>query len=433
MIFEKSSFRAVCCLVHAFLLVYGFFPLIAGMTGMDSFHCFCYCAIGFLLLIPITASWLLLRRLKYLWLYLPIGLALSAIIGITGGGLCQLSGCNFLYSVPLTAAACAIISLVVFFIHATSRIRLADLKKDFIAAHGYNVPFDMKVWEVPTILNHPSPVHFIWFVVQYVLALVLKNSLYWHFLFFMLLLDILVCFSFQYMNNFDRFVTENSQTANLPVSTMKQVHRILFSIALLLIVLFALPSIFFGQEPLANLRMEDVPITFKQEENASGNLTLDDLNYGMPLPDILTESQEEHNPPVWIGYVVRAVLLLMFAAALVVLILSIIRAVRRANALFSETKEDEILFIDSETSDERTSIKRKKTPREGRFSINMQIRRKYKKTIRRATKGLPNRWATPLELEQNAQIADRDDTRQLHALYEKARYSESGCTKDDYC
>ncbi len=61
------------------------------------------------------------------------------------------------------------------------------------------------------------------------------------------------------------------------------------------------------------------------------------------------------------------------------------------------------------------------------YSINAKIRRKYKKIIKRKSKSLPLEWETPTQIEQNANITDD----KLHLIYEKARYSEDGCTKID--
>ena len=135
MIFKKTSLHTFCCFVHAFLLVYGFFPFIAGVANFDSAHRLSYCFIGLLLFLPIITSWVLLRKLKYLWLYLPIGIGISIVIGFLCGSLTRFFGCVFLYDVTLTGLVGFGTSMFVFLTHASSRIRLSDMKKDFYAAH----------------------------------------------------------------------------------------------------------------------------------------------------------------------------------------------------------------------------------------------------------------------------------------------------------
>ena len=71
------------------------------------------------------------------------------------------------------------------------------------------------------------------------------------------------------------------------------------------------------------------------------------------------------------------------------------------------------------------------------FNPNTTIRKKFKKQIQQGSH--LNKKAgnfitvslTPLELEQYAKLPDDERTHLLHALYEKARYSKEGCTKDD--
>lgn len=68
--------------------------------------------------------------------------------------------------------------------------------------------------------------------------------------------------------------------------------------------------------------------------------------------------------------------------------------------------------------------------KEGYLSPNMRIRRKYKKTIKKAGKYQPTGAETPAELEERNELSG-DGMRRLHDGYEKARYSREGCTKEE--
>ena len=65
------------------------------------------------------------------------------------------------------------------------------------------------------------------------------------------------------------------------------------------------------------------------------------------------------------------------------------------------------------------------------LSVNMRIRRKYKKIIRKSSKERPKGWETPYELETGAQLQEDESMKVLHKVYEKARYSKDGCTKEE--
>ena len=60
----------------------------------------------------------------------------------------------------------------------------------------------------------------------------------------------------------------------------------------------------------------------------------------------------------------------------------------------------------------------------------MRIRRKYKKTIKKAENYKPTGAVTPAELYDINELSG-DGMRRLHDGYEKARYSREGCTKEE--
>lgn len=67
------------------------------------------------------------------------------------------------------------------------------------------------------------------------------------------------------------------------------------------------------------------------------------------------------------------------------------------------------------------------------FSPDARVRRIYRKVInrqRRKGQSVPV-WMTPAEIENMVQLPEQESYRQLHAVYEKARYSEAGCTDED--
>jgi hypothetical protein len=154
------------------------------------------------------------------------------------------------------------------------------------------------------------------------------------------------------------------------------------------------------------------------------------MNYDMTLPDIIMEPGEQFIPPTWLKEVVKTILFLILAIALIGLIYAIYLAIRRAGENFAVENEDEVIFLDSK-EDSRRSSRKKSGSRESRLSPNMQIRRRYKRTIRKSTKGRPTFWASPLELESQAGLAESANMQRLHGYYEKARYSKEGCTRED--
>lgn len=67
------------------------------------------------------------------------------------------------------------------------------------------------------------------------------------------------------------------------------------------------------------------------------------------------------------------------------------------------------------------------------FSPVAKIRRAYRRCInqrRRKNQSIPQ-WMSPKEVEQLVSVPEEMVYQQLHELYEKARYSQSGCSQED--
>ena len=147
--------------------------------------------------------------------------------------------------------------------------------------------------------------------------------------------------------------------------------------------------------------------------------------------------------PAWLkmlyDILFAAILFVVSAGALVGIgytILMLVHRFYKPSAVTGDIQE----FINEETESTFLQDSEKKE-RDSLFSMlfnpNTTIRKKFKKQIqlgshlnKKAGNFIPVSL-TPLELEQYAKLPDDERTHLLHALYEKARYSKEGCTKDD--
>ncbi len=83
------------------------------------------------------------------------------------------------------------------------------------------------------------------------------------------------------------------------------------------------------------------------------------------------------------------------------------------------------------TKEERKTMKRKKT--EKLFwdqSPNAKVRKYYKRRVMKDLKERPKSSMTPEEIEQRI-VMEKDKKRIFHGIYEKARYGNMVCTKED--
>ena len=92
-------------------------------------------------------------------------------------------------------------------------------------------------------------------------------------------------------------------------------------------------------------------------------------------------------------------------------------------------QRDVVQFLGRDTEDEEEPLpqERVRGPAVWDRSPNAQVRRKYRRAVLRSAKEAPPQWASPQEIETRAGLEDS----QLHRLYEKARYSQEGCTSQE--
>lgn len=323
-----------------------------------------------------------------------------------------------------------LMAAVIFLIRGYVRIRKGQLKKAAQELPAGSMPLaDMEVWEIPTLLDEPKPLHFLWFMIQYVIGVLMKMPFYWHLIYWFFFADVFLCFFCQYLDGMHGFIRDHQKIANLPVETMQRTGKLILKIAVLLLVLFVLPSALYGKDPIAEA------IAGYEPKELESDLTIETPEAEAPqgmeqadLSDMLGD--KEYKPmPQWIQNLFTAVMYLVMVAVGIAVLRAIYQSVKNAGKAFSEDEEDEVLFL-HQGNDERENLPWRREKKEGYLSPNMRIRRQYKKTIKKAGKYQPTGVETPAELEERNELSG-DGMRRLHDGYEKARYSREGCTKEE--
>ena len=334
-----------------------------------------------------------------------------------------------LWSVVFISAGTAQATYI-FLIRGYVRIRKGQLKKAAQELPAGSMPLaDMEAWEIPTLLDEPKPLHFLWFMIQYVIGVLMKMPFYWHLIYWFFFADVFLCFFCQYLDGMHGFIRDHQKIANLPVETMQRTGKLILKIAVLLLVLFVLPSALYGKDPIAEA------IAGYEPKELESDLTIETPEAEAPqgmeqadLSDMLGD--KEYKPmPQWIQNLFTAVMYLVMVAVGIAVLRAIYQSVKNAGKAFSEDEEDEVLFL-HQGNDERENLPWRREKKEGYLSPNMRIRRKYKKTIKKAGKYQPTGAETPAELEERNELSG-DGMRRLHDGYEKARYSREGCTKEE--
>ena len=129
---------------------------------------------------------------------------------------------------------------------------------------------------------------------------------------------------------------------------------------------------------------------------------------------------------------VQTVLIILGFLLVIVLIVSlIVNAVRRKgrNLALDEAAEGR------DVKDREMSIGKaaNKSPSVFDFSPAAKVRRAYRKSVNKYRKHGQSlsAWMTPTEIETAVSMSQSENYKEFHEIYEKARYSEQGCTEED--
>lgn len=421
---SQTPFLTISGFFHSLVLFWTFYPFTARALQMDNRTGTAFCLTGILLLIPIILSFYAFKKIKRLITYLFLGTLVSFLFGYSGGFASAAAGAGFYPGAVLSA----LLSMAIFLIRGYGRIKKGQLQKALkeMPLSDTGIP-DMGELEVPVFLEVPHPLHWIFFGIHYLAGALLKSSLYWRMTFYLFLGDVFLCFAYRYIENFYRFLREHERSANLPVPTMKKVIKIIFAMASLILFLFILPSLLYGKEPLSAITPKEYDLPWdlpEPEAPAPEHLSPD-------MEALFSPDEEPWEPPLWLQNLFTLFFYLLSLSVGLFILVIIYRACRRAGEFFAAESEDEIIFLEKSFSDQNFSLSRKKTSFSAHSSVNLRIRKYYKKTLRKALKNSPKGSETPEELEDTAGLPKGQSRQTLHACYEKARYGNLECTEEE--
>lgn len=242
---------------------------------------------------------------------------------------------------------------VIFLIRGYVRIRKGQLKKAAQELPAGSMPLaDMEAWEIPTLLDEPKPLHFLWFMIQYVIGVLMKMPFYWHLIYWFFFADVFLCFFCQYLDGMHGFIRDHQKIANLPVETMQRTGKLILKIAVLLLVLFVLPSALYGKDPIAEAIAGYEPKELEKRSYDRNTGGRDAAGHGAGRSVRYAGGQRVQTDAAWIQNLFTAVMYLVMVAVGIAVLRAIYQSVKNAGKAFSEDEEDEVLFL-HQGNDER--------------------------------------------------------------------------------
>lgn len=407
--------------LHGFLLILGITAFLSCLI-FPSEYLF-YFFHSFLLVIPFAVTAWGEKKIKHFVSYLLAGIACAALLFFLG--------VHFFEKLYLLT-----LSIIIMLARIPSRLHKTD---------DYEI-VDENVTESGGLLNSPSAGFLGYFVLLFFICALLKkpepqNLIYW--LTFAWLANFLVYMNLRSLNS---YLYSRRGIANLPGKQIISTNRALmmaFSV-LALVIMLVLPLI-----PLDHI-VSSIGIAirdflrwvfshFSSEEPTVVETVAESL-----APSGQSAMLGDVKPtPAWLKMIYDIILaVIAFAVSAGILvgigyaILLLIHRFYKPTATAGDMQE----FINEETETSFIQDVEKKS-NESLFSSlfhpNAAIRKRFKKQIQRGSSSnkksgntIPTSL-TPTELEEYAGLSDDERTRLLHTLYEKARYSKDGCTKED--
>lgn len=358
-----------------------------------------------ILLFPLIATAIAVNYCSSLFTYLGIGIICGAILFFFANNLAEQ-----IYLIIFT------VLIILFRIPA----RL-DRKRDFLQTPYYMYPFFfLFIYIISSFvhLEHLKPFMY-YFTFTYMIMIILYTNL----------------------KHLDYYLKEKKEVSNFPGYQIIHTNRIMVSIFIGITSLCFLLLPFTGLERLLSqigkqfLALLRWIIRLLLPNDTPEEEIIEETEAATEAQQPLFPSEEQ--APEWLTQLLELLFHIILVFAVLALIAGIIYLIYQLFQRFYQPPQennDQQEFI-KEESNFITRIHSKKTESSLRFSFhpNAYIRKKYKKTIQKgfqSNSDIPTSY-TPTELEDYANLDETNETTTLHNLYEKARYSKEGCTKED--
>ena len=347
---------------------------------------------GLLILVPVIISWFACRYLKNIGLYILVSAAGIYLTFLIYGRLVMI--------VP---------ALFICFLRFYNRM-LEERPPSFLDTPGYA---GVALIFIPALISVTDPKLSSAF--QYM-------SLIFGAIYFLL------CFVHHGIERIDRYVNVNTDMRNMPSRRIVRISSAVLAALFLVFAVILLPALFATDINIRYSPPEREPTAVHEFETTQPEIENGEIS-NESLRDIYPEKQRHPIFEAIVQFFEIMVAIAIGIIAIIGLVYFILYLTRR----FKSTFDDRGDLVENLQEDdlEAVQLKKPKSDAPGIFdrSPNAVVRRKYRKTILRASKIRPSAWMTPTEAEENAALTGQVDL--LHALYAKARYSPEGCTKQD--
>lgn len=409
----RKAWKVIAGWLHAAIILALFAPVCYcfGFHRGDNNYLLLYLRC-WLILIPIAASWKMIRICKGFGSYL----ILSALL-LTGMGLlCFYTGPYLEGSTFLTGYVCIMLAETVLILALRYYDRLNDDENNVKSDR-----FDPNKDDDIQVLNEPALPHLVWFGIVYGMGLYRKQPTLCNIVLASTIGYIILYLLFLYLKRTEHYLKLNHRVVNLPGKRLYGITGGVMAALIVAVILMIVPAV----------------ATIPNRNYWDGGEWKRGYTLYVPMPD--QEQQEEltteaeNDPRLNMNYgkkrtMPEAVKVMIYVIAGILLLGFVICIIRQIRETFRDFRKafdengDQVEDLNEEAEETvRSVIKPKPAKKE---SWKEQVRREYRRKIRKNRKDMPKPGETPTEIEAAAGLLEDEDMKMLHEKYEEVRYKE---------
>lgn len=364
--------------------------------------------LGLLAAIPVLITGITIKKCKSLFLYLLVSVV-SAVVTLelaVWSGKAVLGNLVWGYVFFLAAE--------IFWVILENFLERVSIDKD--AKEGDTYAPDWKPRQ--GVFEKPRYGVLALFVASYVVGIGFSNPVLCNQALGSAVLYLFLTAVYSYVERTEEYLELHKRVCNLPSKRIYGIGGGMLAAALAVIALFVLGAAFTGKyrqytdlrdlELLSEISVEQFLPEETVQTGAGGNMM-----------EMLQEAQEAEPLPYWVEMIFR----ILTGIILLGFLVGVLQAIRMIFKQFRENYEENGDIVEELKENEEKAERLVKKKIEPHFrSRREQVRYRYRRFIRKHRKEKPGAYETPYEIETLAGVAESEEGKIMHRMYEEARY-----------
>lgn len=407
----RKTIKVLAGWIHATLILALMIPLIYAMgmsqTASIEVNLYAKCLI---IAFPVVLTSLAIKYCRNLLTYLVISSFVFAAVFYLAYRLVPVDsdGITMWGYVVIIMVETLLIIIMRFF----DRIDAKSNHEDNMASSPYWSP-------EYNLLDKPNIFLLIYFFIIYLICKNFDNPAVCNAAFISAIIYLLITILYEYIVRTEEYLSLNKRVCNLPSKRIYGISSGVLALFLLLLMIFIIPSLL----TINQRQYTDFRKWLAERTVDYGDLEPESAEAIEQLPNPMGDFIVEQGPPKQLPFWIDIIFYMVEACVIIFFVILALKGVYGTFHKFQDTYDDNGDIVETL---EKTVVEEKVKPKKekGKGSEREEIRRHYRNVIKKHRKEKPYPHETPLEIEMKAGIADSDEGKQLHILYEKARYGK---------